>query len=53
MSDKIALAVASGCPKCGHDEIALPEELQEETVIACDKCGHTAPHLVFFKAGEE
>jgi DNA-directed RNA polymerase subunit RPC12/RpoP len=47
------IKVAGGCPKCGDMEVEVPEDYSEETEITCAKCGHRAPHLIFFKAGEE
>ncbi len=51
--DSPPVAVKGGCAKCGHPEIEVPEDASEETEITCKQCGHSAPHLVFFKAGEE
>jgi predicted nucleic-acid-binding Zn-ribbon protein len=50
MPEKIIVPVAGGCPKCGNPEIEVPESFDDETIIQCKRCGHSAPHAKFFDA---
>ena len=45
--------VAPGCPVCKSPDVDVPEQAEPGTAITCKYCGHSAPHLIFFKAGEE
>jgi Zn ribbon nucleic-acid-binding protein len=41
-----------GCPACKSQDVDVPDNHEADTVVVCKSCGHTAPHLIFFKEGD-
>lgn len=48
MPGRIEIPIAGGCPKCREQNVPVPEDYSDDTIIRCPKCGHTARWKDFF-----